>query len=241
MVLWLALDRSGTLRWTYHINLNDIPSALMRDAEDNLYFSTTKKVFSLTASGRKRWERECSTPGPFLRPVQLAALTRDLMFTTCGGSFAAMDTTDGHELWKLPYRAFQYNTTPAVLRSGAIVLPEDWNLAAVDRNGNSLWPLPPPKYIAPRPRPGLTVGSSCELYEMGGTRLPSYSIPRLIDVGGGAISFLHSRPRPYWPACPTRENARSHPHSMPRGARVCSDPSLGGFPSLRRAGRAKDR
>lgn len=58
MALWLALDRSGTLRWTYHINLNDIPSALMRDAEDNLYFSTTKKVFSLTASGRKRWERE---------------------------------------------------------------------------------------------------------------------------------------------------------------------------------------
>ena len=152
-----ALDRAGALRWTYHIDLNDIPSALMRDAEDNLYFSTTKKVFSLTASGHKRWETECSTPNPFLRPVQEAALTRDLMFTTCGESFAALDTTDGRELWELPYSAFQYNTMPVVLRSGAIVLPEDWSLAAVDRNGNSLWTFPPPKYIAPSPRPGLTV------------------------------------------------------------------------------------
>ena len=152
-----ALDRSGALRWTYHIDLNDIPSALMRDANDNLYFSTTKKVFSLTASGQKRWETECSTPNPFPRQVQEAALTRDLVFTTCGGSFAALDTTDGHELWKLPYPAFQYNTMPVVLRSGAIVLPEDRSLAVVDRNGNSLWTFPPPEYIAPRPRPGLTV------------------------------------------------------------------------------------
>ena len=152
-----GLDRSGALRWTYHIDLNDIPSALMRDADDNLYFSTTKKVFSLTASGQKRWETACSMPNPFPRPVQAAALTRDLVFTTCGGSFAALDTTDGHELWKLPYPAFQYNTTPVVLRSGTIVLPRDWSLGAIDRNGNSLWNFPPPRYIAPRPRPGVTV------------------------------------------------------------------------------------
>jgi outer membrane protein assembly factor BamB len=152
-----ALDRSGTIQWTYHVDVNDIPSALMRDAEGNLYFSTTKEVLSLTKSGQKRWETACPMPNPFPRPVQEAALTRDIGFTTCGGSFAALDTTDGHELWKLPYPAFQYNTTPVVLRSGTIILPHDQSLVAVDRNGNPLWNFPPPRYIAPRPRPGLTV------------------------------------------------------------------------------------
>ena len=150
-----ALDRSGTVRWTYHIDLNDIPSALMRDAEENLYFSTTKKVFSLTASGQKRWETECAPQNA--RIAQEAALARDTVFTTCGANFAALDTADGRELWKVPFTFVQYNTTPVPLRSGAIVLPQDWSLGAIDRNGNSLWNFPPPRYIAPRPRPGLTV------------------------------------------------------------------------------------
>ncbi|HXY08671.1 MAG TPA: PQQ-binding-like beta-propeller repeat protein [Terriglobales bacterium] len=150
-----ALDRSGDVRWTYHIDLNDIPSALMRDAEDNLYFSTTKKVFSLSKSGQKRWETECAPQSA--RIEQGAALTRDVLYTTCGKNFAALATTDGRELWKLPYPFIQYNTAPIVLRSGAIVVPQDWSLTAVDRNGNSLWNFPPPRYIEPRPRPGLTV------------------------------------------------------------------------------------
>ena len=150
-----ALDRSGAVRWTYHIDLNDIPSALMRDAEDNLYFSTTKKVFSLKASGQKRWETECAPPNA--RIEQEAALTRDVLYTTCGGNFAALNTADGRVLWKLPYPFIQYNTTAVVLRSGAIVVPQDWSLIAVDRNGNLLWNFPPPRYIQPRPRPGLTV------------------------------------------------------------------------------------
>jgi outer membrane protein assembly factor BamB len=152
-----ALDRSGDVRWTYHVDRNDIPSGLMRDAEDNLFFTTNNKVFSLTASGRKRWEKECAPLNPFPRVVQEGALTRDTLFTTCGEHFVALDTTDGRELWRAPYTFFQYNTTPVVLRSGAVVLPEDWSLAAVDRNGNSLWNYPPPNHIMPKPRPGLTV------------------------------------------------------------------------------------
>ena len=152
-----ALDRSGAVRWTYHVDLNDFPSALMRDAEDNLYFSTSGKVFSLTASGRKRWEMKCAPPNPFSRVVQEGTLTRDTVFTTCGANFVALDTREGRELWKVPYTFVQYNTTPVVLRSGAIVLPQDWSLGAIDRNGNSLWSFPPPRYIAPGPRPGLTV------------------------------------------------------------------------------------
>jgi len=150
-----ALDRSGAVRWTYHIDVNDIPSALMRDAEDNLYFSTTRKVFSLSKSGKKRWETECAPQNA--RIEQGAALTRDVLYTTCGDNFAALNTADGRELWKLPYPFIQYNTGPIVLRSGAIVVPQDRSLTAVDRNGNSLWNFPPPRYVQPRPRPGLTV------------------------------------------------------------------------------------
>ena len=152
-----ALDSSGEVRWTYHVHPHEIPSALMRDAEDNLYFTTNAKVFSLTASGGKRWETDCAPLNPFPRVVQEGALTRDTVFTTCGENFAALDTADGRELWKVPYTFFQYNTTPVVLRSGAIVLPEDQRLAAVDRNGNSLWNFPPPKYINPKPRPALSL------------------------------------------------------------------------------------
>ena len=150
-----ALERSGALRWTYHVDSYDIPSALMRDAEGNLYFSTTKKVFSLSASGKKRWETDCASQNG--RIEQGAALTRDVVYTTCGNNFAALDTADGHALWKLPYPFIQYNTTPVVLRSGAIVVPEDWSLIALDRNGNPLWNFPPPRYLQRKPRPGLTV------------------------------------------------------------------------------------
>ena len=38
-----------------------------------------------------------------------------------------------------------------------------------------------------------------------------------------------------------RGNARSHPHSMPRGGQECSDPNLDGFHWLPRADRVKDR
>lgn len=152
-----ALDRSGAVRWTYHLDPNEIPGALTRDADGNLYFATTRRVFSLTAAGRKRWETECAPPNPFPRPAQEAALTRDLMVTTCGDHFAALDLTEGRELWKVPYPSFQYNATPVALKSGAIVLSLDSRLVAVDRNGNPLWNFPPPKYILPSPRPGLSL------------------------------------------------------------------------------------
>jgi outer membrane protein assembly factor BamB len=149
-----AFDRSGNVRWTYHIDLNDIPSELMRDAEGNLYLPTTREVFSLTASGQKRWEMECIPQNAILRLPQYAALSRDAVLTTCGENFAALDKTDGREIWKLP--TFQ-GAMPVVLRGGSVVLTHGSSLIAVDRNGNSLWNFPPPGYIAPRPRPGLVI------------------------------------------------------------------------------------
>ena len=62
------------------------------------------------------------------------------------------------------------------------------------------------------------------------------SITQQNEVGGRTISSRQSRPFPYWPACSTRGNERSRPHSMPRGVQEYSDPSLGGFHSSRRAG-----
>src|SRR5580704_14010750 len=55
------------------------------------------------------------------------------------------------------------------------------------------------------------------------------------------ISSVQSSRLPHWPACSTRGNARSHPHSMPRGVQEYSGPSLGGLHSSRRADHAKDR
>ena len=149
-----GLDRSGVVQWAYRPGLEEMPAGLLLDQQDNLYFSTQKRVLSLTASGKKRWETPC-TPPRASQEMQAGALGEGMLFTTCGESFAALDTTDGRELWKLP--VYQWNPFPVVLKSGAIVLVHDWSLAAIDRNGNSLWHFPPPGYIAPRPRPGLTV------------------------------------------------------------------------------------
>jgi outer membrane protein assembly factor BamB len=151
-----ALDPSGAVRWTYYVNLNDIPSALLRDSSDNVYFTTTTKVFSLTACGRKRWETECTAQPAYPGAVQQAALTHNVLLTTCNDNFSALNTTDGRELWKLSQPFFEYNT-PIVLRTGAIVLAHGSSLMAIDQNGNSLWNFPPPNYIEPRPRPGLVV------------------------------------------------------------------------------------
>jgi hypothetical protein len=62
-----------------------------------------------------------------------------------------------------------------------------------------------------------------------------------MSATSAVISSVQSRHLPYWPACSTRENARSHRHSTPHGVQGCLDPSLGGFHSLRRADRARDR
>jgi outer membrane protein assembly factor BamB len=126
----------------------------MRDAEGNLYLPTTRKVFSLTASGQKRWETECVPQNAILRLPQYAALSRDAVLTTCGENFVALDKIDGREMWRLP--TFQ-GAMPVVLRGGSIVLTHGSRLIAVDRNGNSRWNFPPPGYIAPKPRPGLVI------------------------------------------------------------------------------------
>jgi outer membrane protein assembly factor BamB len=147
-----ALDRFGGMRWAYRPDGSGTASGLMLDEDNNLYFSNTAKVFSLTASGKKRWETECPPVNPS-RFFQQAALGQGVVYTTCGENFSALNATDGRELWKLPIG--QWNAMPVVLRNGAIILSHDWSLAAVDTDGNPLWKFPPPNYV-PRPsRPGL--------------------------------------------------------------------------------------
>jgi outer membrane protein assembly factor BamB len=146
-----ALDRFGGLNWAYRADGSGSASGLMLE-EDNLYFSNMGKVFSLTASGRKRWETECS-PVNSSRLYQQAALGQSVVYTTCGDNFTALNAIDGRELWKLPIA--QWNAIPVVLRNGSIVLSHDWHLVALDAQGNSLWEFPPPNYIPPPTRPGL--------------------------------------------------------------------------------------
>jgi outer membrane protein assembly factor BamB len=150
-----ALDRFGRLRWAYRTDRTDgsvNASGLMLDEEDNLYFSNMGKVFSLTASGKKRWEAECS-PVNSSRLFEQAALGQGVVYTTCGDNLTALNAIDGRELWKLPIA--QWNAMPVVLRNGSIVLSHDRSLVALDAHGNSLWEFPPPNYIPPPTRPGM--------------------------------------------------------------------------------------
>jgi outer membrane protein assembly factor BamB len=147
-----ALDSSGGMRWTYRPEESGPASGLMLDKDNHLYFSNPKKVFSLTASGKKLWETECPPANP-ARLFQQAALGQGAVYTTCGENFSAFNAVDGRELWKLPIG--QWNAMPVVLRNGAIILSHDWSLAAIDSNGNPLWKFPPPNYVSPPSRPGL--------------------------------------------------------------------------------------
>lgn len=145
-----ALDRSGAVQWAYR--LDSSPSGLLLDGDSNLYFSGPKNVLSLTASGKKRWEAECS-PGKTFGKVEGTALGEGVLYASCGENFSALSTVDGHELWRLPI--FEWNMRPVVLNGEMVVSTHDWSVLAVDANGNKLWDFPPPNY-EPRPkRPGL--------------------------------------------------------------------------------------
>lgn len=149
-----ALDRSGAIEWAYRADQYDLPSGLVLDGDDNLYFFTLRKAFSLTALGKKRWEVECS-PAKTFRPMQASALAQGVVYATCGENLSALNADNGHELWKLPI--FQWEPTPVVLKNGAILSSHAWELVAVDANGNTLWKFPPPNDVAKPRRPGLVV------------------------------------------------------------------------------------
>ena len=146
-----ALNRSGAVRWTYHPGLYEIPTGLLLDAENNLYFSTQKRVLSLTASGKKRWEATCSPATSFLE-TQAGALGERVLYAACGENLHALNTSNGSELWNEPL--FQSETFVVALKT-AIVSSHTWNLSASDPSGAPMWRFPPPNYVPPAKRPGL--------------------------------------------------------------------------------------
>jgi outer membrane protein assembly factor BamB len=149
-----ALAPSGAVRWAYRADLYEIPSGLLLDRDENLYFFTLKKAVSLSSTGTKRWETACS-PEKTFRPVQAAALGEGAVYATCGENFVALNTADGRDLWRLPL--FEDEPKPVVLRNGAVVSSRQWRLEAVDANGNPLWNFPPSNYEPQPKRPGLVV------------------------------------------------------------------------------------
>jgi outer membrane protein assembly factor BamB len=149
-----ALDPSGAVRWAYRADLYEIPSGLLLDGDENLYFFTSKKAVSLTSTGTKRWETECS-PEKTFRLVQAAALSEGVVYATCGQNLVAMNTSDGRDLWRLPL--FEDEPKPVVLKSGAIVSSRQWRLEAINANGNQSWNFPPPNYEPTPKRLGLVV------------------------------------------------------------------------------------
>jgi outer membrane protein assembly factor BamB len=147
-----GLDRSGNVRWTYRPGLDEMPNGLLLDDEDNLYFSTQRRVLSLTASGKKRWEIECA-PAKNWHDQQAGALGDGVVHIVCGENLIALNTADGRELWREP--VFEWEALPVVLGSKAVVSTRTWSLVTVDGDGNPMWNFPPPNYVPPVKRPGL--------------------------------------------------------------------------------------
>ena len=146
-----GLNRSGAVRWTYHPGLGETPTGLLLDEEDNLYFSTQKRVLSLTAGGKKRWEATCN-PAKFFFEAQAAALGEGTLYATCGENLHALNASDGSELWN--ESLFESEAFVVALKN-AIVSSRTWNLVASDPSGAPMWRFPPPNYVPPVKRPGL--------------------------------------------------------------------------------------
>jgi len=149
-----ALAPSGAVRWAYRADLYEIPSGLLLDRDENLYFFTLKKSRFFVVDWNKAVETACS-PEKTFRPVQAAALGEGAVYATCGENFVALNTADGRDLWRLPL--FEDEPKPVVLRNGAVVSSRQWRLEAVDANGNPLWNFPPSNYEPQPKRPGLVV------------------------------------------------------------------------------------
>jgi len=181
-----SLNPSGEVQWAYRPGLDEIPNGLLLDGENNLYFSTQKRVFSLTSSGKKRWETACATAAQAWYELEPGALGDGVVYATCGENLSALNSADGHEVWH--QQIFGWQTLPVVLKDGAVVSTRDWSLVAVDAQGNTMWHFPPANYVPAVKRPGLVTDN------------PFFSSPIAVDadetmyMGSGDGEFSAFRP-----------------------------------------------
>ena len=142
-----ALDPSGAQRWEYRLDADDsiMRNGFFQDGAGNFYFATIKSVYSLTANGLKRWEAGCRSAA-FAQTEQGWQSDTNLLYTTCGTQFAALNKNDGSKMWTLPDFDAQdprmLSAPPLMLRSGTLVFEKNQHLVATDRNGATLWTYP---------------------------------------------------------------------------------------------------
>jgi outer membrane protein assembly factor BamB len=142
-----ALDPSSAAKWVYRVDSADaiLSGTLAEDEADNLYFATVKSVYSLSSSGLKRWQADCSN-GALAQNGWGEPFDANAVYATCETHFSALNKSDGRETWRLPQ--FQTQAPPSrpfpplILKSGRIVFSRNQRIIATDRDGNTLWTYP---------------------------------------------------------------------------------------------------
>lgn len=135
-----CMDPSSAVRWEYRVDLHDlIEGAIFQDEEQNIYFSTSNKVYSLTSAGLKRWETTCATQ-KMSSSDQGGTSDGSAVYTICGQAFSALNKNDGTQLWSLP--TLDYENSPVMLKDGELAFVRERRIFVIDRNGKTLWSYP---------------------------------------------------------------------------------------------------
>jgi outer membrane protein assembly factor BamB len=171
-----ALDPSSAVQWQYHLP-EFVVGGLILDDGSNLYVTTLTKVFSLTDSGRKRWETACS--GSRMWQDELGStLDHNALYTECGKNFTALNKTNGQQIWTWP--PLDSESAPVVLKDGVIAFVSGRQLFAVNRDGRALWNYPRDSALTYDPR-------------LAGNSPPQIWVDNPIAVGSDGTLYVGSR------------------------------------------------
>jgi outer membrane protein assembly factor BamB len=171
-----ALDPSSAVQWQYHLP-EFVVGGLLLDDDSNLYVTTLSQVFSLTSSGRKRWETSCSGSQQWYDD-QGSTFDRSLLYTECGKNFTALSKTDGQQRWTWP--ALDSESAPVLLNDGVIAFVSGRQLFAVNRDGRALWNYPRDSALTYDPR-------------LAGNSPPQIWVDNPIAVGSDETLYVGSR------------------------------------------------
>ena len=114
------------------------------DSSQNIYFATSRRMYSYTSSGSQRWQSAISagSVSPILGADGSSVLQAD------NDTLYKLSSSDGSEIWSYGFSGNVYNTTPAIDTAGniyvglsrggeVVVLTNDGTLASTYATGKS--------------------------------------------------------------------------------------------------------